>query len=72
MTMMGIWILFSNVEGWSMASVAPEGVVFRRNIGKLEPQELLGTRCEFHRSDPIEASGSIVFWLSAVHPNVFA
>lgn len=55
-----------------MASVAPEGVVFRRNIGMLEPQELLGTRCEFHRSDPIEASGSIVFWLSAVHSNVFA
>lgn len=55
-----------------MVSVAPERVVFRSNIGMLEPSELLGTRCEFHRSDPIEASGSIVFWLSTAHPNVFA
>lgn len=55
-----------------MVSVAPEGVIFRKDIGMLEPQELLGTRCEFHRSDPIEASGSIVVWLSTVHSSVFA
>lgn len=71
MTMMGIWLLVSNVEGSSMASVAPEGVVFPRNTGRFEPQELLGTGCRFHRSDPIEAD-SIVFWLSAVHSGVFA
>jgi hypothetical protein len=55
-----------------MASVAPEGVVFPGNIAMLKPQELLGTRCRFHRLNPIEASGSIVVWLSAIHSSVFA
>lgn len=65
---MGIWLLVSNVEGYSMASVAPEGVLYPRNRGILESQDLLGIGCRIHRPDPIEASGSIVLWLSACTP----
>ena len=66
--MMGIWlfVLISNVEGCSMASVAPEGVLSPRDIGMFERQDLHRTGSRFHGSDRMEASGSIMFCLSAV------